>query len=142
MRLARISFDGLGDLIQDLEDIAALPDATAEAMLDAEADIVEEAQVYAGMKAGVYRTGATLSSIGRGRMKKGRGGERAKYVYPQGKNDKGVRTAEVAFINEYGAPDRGIAPRPFIGPANEEAADAAAEAAAKVYDDFLKSKNL
>lgn len=62
------------------------------------------------------------------------------YVYPQGTNERGNRNAEVAFINEFGK--HGQPARPFIKTANEEAADTAVEAAAKVYDKYLKSKNL
>ena len=140
--MARFNADGLDALALGLEEMAELPDAVAEEMLAAEAEIVEKAQAGTGLRMGVHRTGVTLSSITHGRMKRGRDGGRVMHVYPKGTNGKGVRTAEVAFLNEFGAPKRGIAPRPFILTANEEAADAAAEAAAKVYDDYLKSKNL
>ena len=140
--MAHLSVNGLYGLLDDLQSIEELPDEVAEEMLDAEAAIVEEAQVYTGMKMGVYRTGDTLRSITHGKMKRGRDGQRTKYVYPQGTNEKGERTATVAFINEFGAPQRGIAARPFIRTANELSADEAVEAAADVYDQFLKSKNL
>lgn len=140
--MADFGVNGLDGLMLSLEEIVELPDDVAEEMLAAEAEIVEEAQIYAGMKMGVYRTGVTLSSIRRGKMKRGKDGGRVMYVTPQGTNDKGVRNAEVAFINEFGAPGRGIPARPFIKEGNELAADVAVEAAAKVYDKFLKSKNL
>lgn len=140
--MAHLSVNGLDGLLDDLQSIEELPDEVAEEMLDAEAAIVEEAQVYTGMKMGVYRTGDTLRSITHGKMKRRRDGQRTKYVYPQGTNEKGERTATVAFINEFGAPQRGIAARPFIRTANELSADEAVEAAADVYDQFLKSKNL
>lgn len=132
--------NGLGELMFSLEEIMELPDETAEAMLEAEAKIVEEAQVYQGMKEGVYDTGATLRSIGHGKMKRSRDGGRVLYVYPQGTNEKGVRNAEVAFINEYGK--RGQKARPFIRTANELAAGEAVQAAAQVYGAFLDSKGL
>lgn len=140
--MAQFSVNGLDDLMDDLLAIEELPDETAEKMLAAEAEVVEEAQVYTGMKMGVYRTGETLRSITHGKMKRGKDGGRSMYVYPQGTNENGDRNAEVAFINEYGAPERGIEPRPFIRTANESAADAAVNAAADVYDEFLKSQNL
>lgn len=140
--MAELSVNGLDGLMMSLSEIAQLPDGVAEAMLDAEADIVESAQVYTGMKMGVHRTGVTLSSITRGKLKVTKEGGRVKYVYPRGVNDQGARNAEVAFVNEFGAPRRGIMPRPFILTANEEAADAAVEAAAQIYDSYLKSKEL
>ena len=94
------------------------------------------------MQMGVYRTGETLSSIRPGKMKRGRNGGWMIYVTPQGVNDKEERNAAVAFINEYGVPSRKIPARPFIKLANEAAAGPAVEEAAKIYDEFLKSKNL
>ena len=140
--MAQFSVNGLDDLMEDLLAIEELPDETAEKMLTAEAEVVEEAQVYTGMKMGVYRTGETLRSITHGKMKRGKDGDRSMYVYPQGTNENGDRNAEVAFINEYGAPARGIEPRPFIRTANESAADTAVNAVADVYDEFLKAQNL
>ena len=63
------------------------------------------------------------------------------YVYPKGTRRHGNkrRAAEVAFVDEFGK--RGQPARPFIQTANEKAADRAIDAAARVYDDFLKSKN-
>lgn len=140
--MANISVIGLDSLMEDIEAVAELPDSVADGMLDAEASIVEEAQVYIGMKMGVYRTGVTLSSITHGKMKTAKDGGRIKYVGPQGVNENGDRNAEVAFINEFGAPNRGIVARPFIRIANEAAADEAVAAAMEVYDDYLKKQNL
>lgn len=140
--MAKLSVNGLDDLMLSLEEIAAIPDDVAAAMLDAEAQVVEEAQIAEGKTMGVYDTGQTLASIRRGRMKKGRDGTRQVYVTPQGTNDKGERNATVGFVNEYGVPRRGIPPRPFIATANEKAADPAVAAAEKIYDDFLRFKNL
>lgn len=140
--MAKLSVNGLDDLILSLDEIASIPDDVAQAMLDAEAKVVEEAQLAEGMSMGVYDTGQTLHSIRRGKMKKGWDGTRAVYVTPTGINDKEERNAAVAFVNEYGAPSRKISPRPFIATANEKAADPAVAEAGKIYDEFLKSKNL
>lgn len=124
-RVASLSVDGLDDLMLSLEEIAAIPDDVAQAMLDAEAQVVEEAQIAQGMAMGVYDTGDTLRSIRRGRMKRTKEGGRAVYVTPQGVNDKGERNAAVAFMNEYGVPSRRIPARPFIATANAAAVDPA-----------------
>lgn len=139
--MASFSVNGLDEFLTDLREAIELPDEVAREMLEAEAKVVEDAQRRTGMEMGVHRTGVTLDSIAHGTMKRARDG-RALYVSPQGTNAKGERNAAVAFINEYGAPQRGIQPRPFIRTANEQAADAAADAAAQVYDRWLKSKNL
>lgn len=141
--MAKLSVSGLDSLMLSLEEIASIPDDVAAAMLDAEAQVVEEAQIAEGMSMGVYRTGETLRSIRRGKMKKGRdGSSRTVYITPQGVNEKGERNAAVAFINEYGVPSRKIPPRPFISTANEKAAGPAVAEAEKVYDEFLKEKGL
>ena len=128
--MAKLSVSGLDSLMLSLEEIASIPDDVAAAMLDAEAQVVEEAN------------GETLRSIRRGKMKKGRDGSRTVYITPQGVNEKGERNAAVAFINEYGVPSRKIPPRPFIATANEKAAGPAVAEAEKVYDEFLKEKGL
>lgn len=140
--MANLRFSGLDELNLSLQEIAEIPDDVAQAMLEAEAEIVEEAQLYYGatMLKGPYSTGQTVSSIRRGKMKRNKDGMRQVYVTPHGTNDKGERNAAVAFINEYGK--RGQPARPFIATANEAAADAATEAAAAIYDEWLKSKNL
>ena len=142
--MAKLSVNGLDELMLSLQEIAELPDDVAAAMLDAEAEIVEQYQMgsAATMLQGPYATGQTAMSIRRGKMKKGKGGARMVYVTPQGTNDKGERNATVAFVNEYGVPRRGIPARPFIATANAAAADPAVGAAGKIYDEFLKSKNL
>lgn len=140
--MANLAVDGLDGLVLDLEAVSELPDNVAEEMLDAEAEIVEKAQIYTGMKMGVHRTGVTLSSITHGKMKRTNDGGRVKYVYPRGINEAGNRNAEIAFINEFGAPKRKITARPFIKTANELAADTIENAAVNVYDKFLRSKNL
>lgn len=142
--MAKLSVNGLDDLMLSLEEISSIPDDVAAAMLDAEAQVVEEYQMgsAATMLRGPYYTGQTAMSIRRGKMKKGRDGTRQVYITPQGTNDKGERNATVAFVNEYGVPSRKIPPRPFIAVANEKAADPAVAEAEKVYDEFLKSKNL
>lgn len=140
--MASLSVDGLDDLMLSLAEIAAIPDDVAQDMLDAEAQVVVEAQIAQGMAMGVYDTGDTLRSIRRGRMKRTKEGGRAVYVTPQGVNDKGERNAAVAFMNEYGVPSRRIPARPFIATANAAAVEPAVAEAEKVYDEWLKSKGL
>ena len=140
--MAKLSVDGLDGLMLSLEEIASIPDDVVQAMLDAEAQVVEEAQIAQGMTMEVYDTKQTLRSIRRGRMKRAKDGSRVVYITPQGRNDRGERNAAVAFINEYGVPSRKIPPRPFIAVANEKAAGPAVAEAEKIYDEILRSKDL
>ncbi len=140
--MAKLSVNGIDGLMLSLEEIADIPDDVAAAMLDAEAQVVEEAQMASAVTMGVYDTGQTAASIRRGKMKRARDGSRVVYVTPQGKNDKGERNATVGFVNEYGVPSRKIPPRPFIATANEQAATPAVEEAAKIYNKFLQDHGL
>lgn len=137
--MATMKTNGLAEFYVSMEELENLPDVLLDEMLHAEADIIEPAQKAKGLAYGVHRTGVTLESIDRGKPKKTKDGK-AIYIYPDGVNADGNRNAEVAFINEFGK--HGQAPRPFIRDANEENADEAAEAAAKVYDGWLSSNGL
>lgn len=149
--MARMEVDGLGPLIEDFEMLAALPDNVIKDMLNAGADVIVEAQrteIQRQWK-GPYSLGISVKSI-----KKDSKIRTTKYlgltgryinIYPQGERNRGkrrVRNAEIAFINEYGAPKRGIAARPAIGTANTKAEQRAVEAGEKVYHAYLDSKNL
>lgn len=140
--MAKLSVNGLDSLMLSLEQVAAIPDDVAQDMLDAEAQVVEEAQVAsaASMLRGPYSTGQTAASIRRSKLKKDRDGIRMVSITFPGTNDKGERNAAVAFINEYGK--RGQPARPFIATANAAAADSAVSEAEKVYDKFLRDRGL
>ena len=123
--------------------IAELPDEVVLEMLVAEAEVIapaQEAEARA-MLSGEYSTGETAQSISYDKKLKKTADGRAIYVYPKGTRKHGNkrRAAEVAFVDEFGK--QGQPARPFIQTANEKAADPATDAAARVYDDFLKSKN-
>jgi HK97 gp10 family phage protein len=137
--MATFDCKGIDDLMLSMAEIAAVPEDIQDEMLNAQANIVERAQKSKGSAYGVHRTGVTLGSIKRTRIKRGKDG-RGLYVYPQGKNADGNRNAEVAFINEFGK--RGQSARPFINDANETSAAETTQAAFAVYDKWLKSKNL
>lgn len=140
--MPRMEIDGLDDLIRDLQAAAEIPDSVMSDMLKSEADIIVDAQKGKINSLGLVDSGQLLESIRiDGSMKKDASG-RYVDVYPQGTRKNGVRNAEVGFIHEYGAPGRHISAKNWMKQANEGAADEANDAAAEVYDNFLKSKNL
>ena len=144
--MADMSVSGLDELMDDLEALAALPDSVVGEILDAEADVLVPAQQAEIQKQwrGRYSEGISAKCVKKGKLKK----EPGRYVlsvYPQGTRKRGgtsTRNAEIAFINEYGAPGRGIAACPAIGTANAKAEQEAVEAGEKVYHAYLDSKNL
>lgn len=139
--MARLEVNGFDALMGDFMALASLPDSVTDGILDAEADVVVEAQrkTMAEMWKGPYSTGDTARAVKKTRVRKNSSG---KYitVYPQGRNRKRERHVAVAFINEYGK--RGQPGRPAIQTANEKAADKAVAAGEKVYNNFLDSKKL
>lgn len=140
--MAEFSFSGLGDLMLDMQAIAELPEDVQDEMLNAQADVVVKAQQEQAKVMGVEDTGLTLHSIKKGKVKLKKG-VRVIYVTPTGTRKRGkkrVRNAEIAFVNEFGKEKQKA--RPFIRTANEKSAEATTQAAADVYDRFLKSKNL
>lgn len=140
--MATFSSNGLDELILSLEEVAQLPDSVKDEILNAQADVVVQAQRQKARAYGVHRTGLTVEKIGKGKPKTTKDG-RVIYVYPKGSRLRGkkkTRNAEIAFVNEFGS--RKQKARPFIHDANEECAAATVAAGAEVYDRFLKSKNL
>lgn len=144
--MAKLTVDGLDSLMDSLEELARLPDRVVEDILNAEADVIvpaQRAEIEARWR-GPYSEGISAKSIKKGKVRKGKDG-RSISVYPQGTRKRGkksVRNGEIAFINEYGAPGRGIAARPAINAANKKNEQAAAEAGEKVYHAYLDSKKL
>lgn len=63
-------------------------------------------------------------------------------TYTTGGGEKVATNNDVGFVHEFGAPKRNIKASQWMLKANESSADAAATAAFKVYDKWLKSKNL
>ncbi len=139
--MGKLTISGIDELMNDFAALAALPDSVTDGILEAEADVIVSAQRQETAKTwrGPYATGTTARSIKKGKPKRAKGGKHI-IVSPQGKNKRGTRNAEVAFINEYGK--RGQPARPAIRAANERAEEQAVEAGEKVYHDYLNSRNL
>lgn len=56
--------------------------------------------------------------------------------------EKRIRNGEIAFINEYGAPGRGIEARPAIMAATAKNEQKTVDAGERVYHAYLGGKNL
>ena len=144
--MAQLEVDGLNGLLEDLEALAGLPDSVADGILESEADVIVQAQreEIGRLWKGPYSEGISAGAVKKGKVKEGQAG-RSITVSPQGSRKRGgksVRNAEIAFINEYGAPGRGIAARPAIAAANAKAEEAAVQAGERIFNAYLDSKNL
>lgn len=138
--MATFSFDGVGDLMLSMQQIAEIPEDVQAEMLNTEADIVLNAIKSKGEAYGVHRTGETLAHIRKGKVKRDKDGNLCVYITFNGKNAKGTRYAEIAFINNYGKKNQ--AARPFFTDGIAASEDQAAKKADAVYDEWLQSKNL
>lgn len=144
--MARLEVNGLDALLADYAELLRLPSEVVDGILNAEADVIvpaQRAEIQRRWK-GPYSEEISAQSIKKTAVKIKRDGH-CIYVYPQGKRKRGrksVRNGEIAFINEYGAPGRGIVPRPAIAAANAKAEKQAVEAGEKVYHAYLDSKKL
>ena len=140
--MAEFGVTGLDELMLSMQEIAQIPDDVVDEILNAQADVTVEAQKAAGRQMGVEDTGITLQKLKKGRVKL-RKGQRVLYITPTGSRKRGktrTRNAEIEFINEFGK--KGQKARPFIKLGNEKSAEAATAAGFRVYDRWLKSKNL
>lgn len=138
--MATYSVDGLSDFILSLQQIAEIPDEVQSEILNAQADIVASEIRSKGEAYGIHRTGQTLAHIRKGKVKRDRNWNRYILITFNGKNAKGTRYAEIAFVNNYGKKNQRA--RPFVTDARQSSEGKAGEKAADVYNDWIKSKNL
>lgn len=144
--MAKFFVDGLGDLMEAFTNLEMLPEEVPLGMLDAEADVLCNAQKQKAetMLRGPYSAGRVANAIQKGPPKKTADGYVQHITFEGIVVDKyhpnGTRAAEIAYVNEFGKP--GQPARPFIQTANEESGDEAERAGAKVYDNYLESKGL
>lgn len=133
--MARFTVHGLDKLIDSFEAFAELPDDVVDDMMQAAADVVVKAQSdkAKSMLQGPYYKGAVSAGVRKSKVFKTKGGHGV-FINFEG-TQHGNRLAEIAFVNEYGKTNQPA--RPFIRMANEQSAEQATEAAAKVYENYL-----
>lgn len=134
---------GLDDLLRDMEALTALPEPVLNKMNDVQAEVVARYQREAaqGLNIAGYGTGQTASAVTtKSSRYSARAGTHQAYVTFKGVRKDGKRAAEVAFLNEFGS--KTISARQWIRLANERASQEALAAAERVYDQYLKTRNL
>lgn len=153
--MAEFKSEGLDALMISMQEIAEIPEDVVDEMLNAQADVVLEAQKRSILAHGIYDKENTARHVVDS-MKKGKPKWRKKdqvrviYITPAGSRRRGgkrrwsrpkaTRNAEILFVNEYGRKDQQA--RPAIREANETSAQASTEAAFTIYDRWLESKDL
>ena len=136
--MARFDTSGLEDVIKSVVRLGEEGKAVGDEMLLAAAEEVKLAwKIAAGMH-GHIDTGDMINSVGYSRSPKTTGDIRSVDIYPQGKNRKGVRTAEVAFILHYGSSK--IHASHWVDDADEDAGPRVKEAMERVFNNFINGR--
>ena len=134
--MALFEAEGFDELVADLKKNADLLDSAAPDMLQAGAAVVADAWRDAIQSHGLIDTGDMLDSVAPSNLVNS-STEKKIAVYPQGRDRKGIRNAEKAFINHYGASRRKATH--FVDDAETKAEGPAVEAMAAVWYNKLES---
>lgn len=100
--MARFDTSGLDKLISEMQRMGQDSGAVAEAMVNAAVIEIRDAWKESAEAHDLRDTGAMIKSIGFPAPVQNMGGALYRDVYPQGKDAKGTRNAEKAFVLNYG----------------------------------------
>ena len=132
--MANLRVQGLDELEKELQQFAGKTEEIEAAMLEAGAEELKQAWKYHILKKGHVDTGSMVDAVKASKPRKGRGGTSVD-VYPQGKDQKGVRNAEKAFLLHYGWKDK--PGDHFVDNVEQDAEEAVADAMEGVLDEYL-----
>lgn len=132
--MARFNVTGMEAVIKDMARMDQMTGRVADQMLMAATDIVTESWKTAITSHGHVDTGAMLAAVKPTRPKTS-GDVRTVTVYPQGKDGRGVRNAEKAFIANYGRTHQNGTR--FVFEAEQNAEEPAISAMIAVWDLFI-----
>jgi len=104
--MARFEMEGFDELLADMKRQGELVGEVADRMLMAGAEEVKKAWRQSAERVPHRVSGDLINSIDYARKPKTAGDIRTIDIYPQGKDRKGVRNAEKAFILNYGTKTR------------------------------------
>ena len=135
--MALFNGEGFDELVADLKQHGDLISTAAPDMLQAGAAVVADAWRDAIRAHGLIDTGDMIDSVAPANLVN-TSSEKKITVYPQGRDRKGSRNAEKAFINHYGASRRKATH--FVDDAETKAEQPAVEAMAAVWFDKLESE--
>ena len=129
--MAMLSFSGLDDLAREIARAGEKAKPTVQKMLEAGGAAMEEAWKHAIDDAGLVDTGEMRASVKAGKITLTDDGGFVE-VYPRGKDSRGVRNADKAFINHYGSSR--IRATAFVDQAEEEGEPAATAAMEAIWN--------
>lgn len=134
--MARFEMDGFDELLAEMKQLGELSGETADKMLMAGAEQVKQAWKDSAEQHGHRDTGDMIASIGYSRTPKTAGDIKSVAIYPQGKDRKGVREAEKAYILNYGKKSK--PPSHWVDDAERIAEPKVLSAMEKIWDEHIK----
>ena len=130
--MADFNVTGLDDVMKEMMSHQQAAEEAIPEMLNAGADILVKAQKSEVQSMKLVDTGDMMKSIKGDKIKKDKDGNSYIDVYPQGKDRKGVRNAEKAFVAEYGKSK--VPARPWMRTANAKCSDEITEKEKEIWD--------
>ena len=138
--MPRLETSGLDEIIADIKRLGVEAEQIADVILMVAAAEVSGAWERATKEAGHVDTGDMLKSIRCDKKPKTINGIKAIEVYPRGKDSKGVRNAEKAFLLHYGTSS--IKGSRFVDRAEQLAEPAVQQAAERLWNKYLEGKDV
>ncbi len=135
--MAQFSGEGFDDLVDDLREKQELFGEAADEVLNAGAAAVADCWKQSAEKHGLRDTGDMIASIKPDKTKE-TGGVKSIDIYPQGKDRKGVRNAEKAYVNHYGS--KKIKATHFVTDAINQAETSAVDAMENAWNERLNNE--
>lgn len=133
--MARIDYQGLDEVLASMKRHGELTGAVADKMIAAGAEIVKESWQESARRHGHIDTHDMINSIGYKPSKRS-GDIRSVDIFPQGKDRKGVRNAEKAFILHYGSSS--IKGSHWVDEAEDIAEERVVQTFERIWDEHLK----
>lgn len=135
--MAQFGGEGFDDLVDNLRDMQELFGEAADDVLNAGAAVVSDCWKQAAEEHGLRDTGDMIASIKPDKIKD-TGGVKSIDVYPQGKDQKGTRNAEKAYVNHYGSSK--IKATHFVTDAINQAEESAVDAMENAWNNRLDNE--
>lgn len=142
--MAKFAVNGIDELAAELMEMGQLDNwELVSDMLEAGAEVVADEWkkgIKSAVKANGRSTGDMERSVAPAKGIKTTGGVSVKEIYPQGKDSKGVRNAEKAFILHYGKSKANQPPTRFVDAVEDAAEDKAVSAMEDVFNNYLEKE--
>ena len=137
--MARFDMSGLDPIIDEMREMGEESGAVAQEMILAGAEAVKQAWRRSAEEHGHRDTGELIDAIGYPKGPQNIGDALTIDIYPQGKDRKGVRNAEKAFILHYGSSK--LEGSRWVDTADAYSEQTAIPAMEQIWDKFTQSRS-